>query len=76
MQFSVIHKTPHFGGALPLSIQLAYSKPHRQAFRSNYNGLYSIIWCIVQVSRVFPNGPKDQGSIPGRVIPKTQNNCT
>ena len=22
--------------------------------------------------RVFPNGPQDQGSIPGRVIPKTQ----
>ena len=21
--------------------------------------------------RVFPNGPGDQGSIPGRVIPKT-----
>ena len=24
------------------------------------------------MSRVFANGPKDQGSIPGRVIPKTQ----
>ena len=23
-------------------------------------------------SRVFANGPEDQGSIPGRVIPKTQ----
>ena len=23
-------------------------------------------------SRVFANGPGDQGSIPGRVIPKTQ----
>ena len=23
-------------------------------------------------SRVFANGPRDQGSIPGRVIPKTQ----
>ena len=22
--------------------------------------------------RVFANGPEDQGSIPGRVIPKTQ----
>ena len=24
--------------------------------------------------RVFANGPGDQGSIPGRVIPKTENN--
>ena len=24
------------------------------------------------MSRVFANGPGDQGSIPGRVIPKTQ----
>ena len=24
------------------------------------------------MSRVFANGPRDQGSIPGRVIPKTQ----
>ena len=25
------------------------------------------------MSRVFTNGPGDRGSIPGRVIPKTQN---
>ena len=25
------------------------------------------------MSRVFANGPGDRGSIPGRVIPKTQN---
>ena len=25
------------------------------------------------MSRVFANGPGDQGSIPGRAIPKTQN---
>ena len=24
------------------------------------------------MSRVFTNGPRDQGSIPGRVMPKTQ----
>ena len=24
------------------------------------------------INRVFPNGPGDWGSIPGRVIPKTQ----
>ena len=28
------------------------------------------------MSRVFANGPGDQGSIPGRVIPKTQKNGT
>ena len=27
---------------------------------------------IGQMSRVFANGPGDRGSIPGRVIPKTQ----
>ena len=26
--------------------------------------------------RVFTNGPGDRGSIPGRVIPKTQKNST
>ena len=28
------------------------------------------------MSRVFANGPGDWGSIPGRVIPKTQKNGT
>ena len=28
--------------------------------------------CIVMMVRVFANGPGDLGSIPGRVIPKTQ----
>ena len=28
------------------------------------------------MSKVFANGPGDQGSIPGQVIPKTQNNVT
>ncbi len=31
---------------------------------------------IGQMSRVFANGPGDQGSITGRVIPKTQKNGT
>ena len=29
-------------------------------------------WITGLMSRVFANGPGDQGSIPGRVIPKTQ----
>ena len=29
-----------------------------------------------QMSRVFANAPGDRGSIPGRVIPKTQKNGT
>ena len=31
-----------------------------------------INWAIGQMSRVFTNGPENWGSIPGRVIPKTQ----
>ncbi len=34
----------------------------------------SIPQCLV--GRVFTNGPEDLGSIPGRVIPKTQKNGT
>ena len=29
---------------------------------------HHLVWLV---SRVFPNGPGDLGSIPGRVIPKT-----
>ena len=29
-------------------------------------------WAIGLMSRVFANGPGDQSSIPGRVIPETQ----
>ena len=29
-----------------------------------------------QMSRMFANGPGDWGSIPSRVIPKTQKNVT
>ena len=32
-----------------------------------------LLRAIGQMSRVFANGPGDRGSIPGRVIPKTQN---
>ena len=34
-----------------------------------------MFWCfyfIGLMSRVFANGPGDRGSIPGRVLPKTQ----
>ena len=30
------------------------------------------LWIIGMIVRVFGNGPVDMGSIPGRVIPKTQ----
>ena len=33
--------------------------------------IYTYIYMCMMV-RVFANGPGDQGSIPGRVIPKTQ----
>ena len=36
-----------------------------------YNEVYTYVY-IGQMSRVFANGPGDRGSIPDRVIPKTQ----
>ena len=37
-----------------------------------FKWLYSFNRAIGLMSRVFVNGPGGQGSIPGRVIPKTQ----
>ena len=34
--------------------------------------IYLLSQAISLMSRVFANGPRDKGSIPGRVIPKTQ----
>ena len=42
----------------------------KQFYDIKYSYQIQIIY-IGQVSRVFANGPGDQGSIPGRVIPKT-----
>ena len=39
----------------------------------NYYLLLLCYQAIGLMSRVFANGPGDQGSIPGQVIPKTQN---
>ena len=36
-----------------------------------YTYIY-ITWSFGLISRVFASGPGDRGSIPGRVIPKTQ----
>ena len=36
-----------------------------------YNFILSAGLLIGLVGRVFANGPRDRGSIPGRVIPKT-----
>ena len=44
-------------------------------FIPNYEGtkfIIIIIIIIIITSRVFANGPGDQGSILGRLIPKTQ----
>ena len=35
-------------------------------------GKFNYLQAIGLMSRVFTNGPGDLGSIPGRVIPKTQ----
>ena len=37
-----------------------------------FDFLHALNWCIGLVSRLFTNGLGDQGSIPCRVIPKTQ----
>ena len=39
---------------------------------SNNKKIISKHWAIGLMSRVFANDPGDRGSIPGRVIPKTQ----
>ena len=41
-------------------------------FQLLWNTLYLSIYLIGLMSRVFANGPWDQGSIPGRAIPKTK----
>ena len=33
--------------------------------------IFKYMYAIGQISRVFANGPGNQGSIQGRVIPKT-----
>ena len=46
----------------------------RQFFLRMILSIFGVIfyWAIGLMSRVFANGPGDWGSIPGRVIPKTQ----
>ena len=45
-------------------------------FIGHYQGLFSCVKSdylkFILTSRVFAKGPEDRGSIPGRVIPKTQ----
>ena len=51
----------------PKVLSLSYASHGAQCgVTTSYNN-----WLIGLVSRVFANGPGDQGSIPGRVIPKT-----
>ena len=49
-------------------IQFENTKPSSIPFFK----LISLLSCIGLMGRVFANGPGDQGSIPGQVIPKTQ----
>ena len=49
--------------------KLQYMNIYQYKQCQKYQELYSNIGLM---SRVFPNGPGDQGSIPGQVIPKTQ----
>ena len=45
---------------------------HSHTHTHIYIYIYIYHWPIGLVSRVFTNGPRDWGSIPSRVIPKTQ----
>ena len=49
-----------------------YIQESAEKFRSWQRLYYAINQAIGLMSRVFTNGPGDRGSIPGRVIPKTQ----
>ena len=44
---------------------------NRLSYQLNKNKLY-YLYSVGLMSRVFINGPGDQGSIPGQVKPKTQ----
>ena len=49
------------------------NKIYNNNTNSNTNSTNNLYWIIYGLmSRVFVNGPGDQGSIAGRVIPKTQ----
>ena len=47
-------------------VELLFAKVNMHCSLRNYNAFIGLL------SRVFTNGPGDQGSIPDRVIPKTQ----
>ena len=58
-----------FSFSLSLSLSLSLIHTHTQSLWLPYFHSFTIIGLAV---RVFANGPGDPGSIPGRVIPKTQ----
>ena len=43
-----------------------------KVFKMSIKGNVFSLFAVGLMSRVFANGPGDQGSLPGRVIPKTQ----
>ena len=51
-------------------------KPRMIKYYCLGNNLVYYLLVIGLMSRVFVNGPRDRGSILGRVIPKTQKNGT
>ena len=56
----------------PCNHNFSYFKSHKIYSELSLISLYRILYFIGLMSRVFVNGPGDRGSIPGRVIPKTQ----
>ena len=53
-------------------VQIYNSTDTATAWKNTYFILSEITFACGLISRVFANGPVDRGSIPGRVIPKTQ----
>ena len=64
-----------FGGFYGISTLVGYLMPN--PLYTYILNVYDLVWlgfmaCKPLRVRVFTNGPEDLGSIPGRVIPKTQ----
>ena len=68
MQFSIIFKTPIATSYPSGEMQSAYCTASANWAKIQFNVL---TWTL-NGFKYFTNGPGDQGSIPGRVIPKTQ----
>ena len=73
MQFSIIPRAPRLGTFYPLFKRNSqHTIRHVNLARGLFLNELMLHRSIGLVGRVFANGQRDQDSIPGRVIPKTQ----